>query len=387
VRPEPSAVARVPFVDLGAQYETLRADVRRAIDETLDRGDFVLGSAVTAFEEEFAAACGVSRALGVDSGLSALALALRAFDVGPGDEVVTAANSFIASALPISQLGAVPVLVDVDEATANLDVARLEAAITPRTKVILPVHLYGQPADMDGVMEVARRHGLKVVEDACQAHGARWRGRRVGSIGDAAAFSFYPAKNLGAYGDGGLVTTDDPDVAEHIGLLRNYGSREKYLHELLGANHRLDTLHAAVLRVKLRHLDAWNEARRRIAARYDELLGDAVITPVCRPEAEHVYHLYVIRHPDRDALRAFLDGRGITTGIHYPLPIHLQPAYRSLGHAPGAFPVTERLAGEILSLPMYPELDDEGVERVAEEVLRFVRGDGPVRRVERPGAL
>jgi dTDP-4-amino-4,6-dideoxygalactose transaminase len=378
--------ARVPFVDLGAQYATLRDDVRGAIDTVLERGDFVLGAAVDAFEEEFAASCGVAHAVGVDSGLSALELALRALGVGPGDEVVTAANSFIASALPISNLGAVPVLVDVDEATANLDVERLEAAVGPRTTAILPVHLYGQPADMDGVLEVARRHDLRVVEDACQAHGARWRGRRAGSLGDAAAFSFYPAKNLGAYGDGGIVTTGDPDLAERIRLLRNYGSREKYRHELLGANHRLDTLQAAVLRVKLRHLDVWNEARRRIAARYDELLAGEVVTPVRRPEAEHVYHLYVIRHPERDALRAHLEASGIATGIHYPLPIHLQPAYSGLGYARGDFPVTERLAHEILSLPMYPELDDEAVERVAEEVLRFVRTHRRAQEAERPGA-
>lgn len=364
--------AGVPFVDLRAQYASLRDEARAAIDAVLERGDFILGGAVESFERAFAAYCGVAHAVGLDSGLSALELALRALDVGPGDEVITAANSFIASALPISSVGATPVLVDVDERSYNLDVERVAAAITPRTRALMPVHLYGQPAEMDALLDLAARHGLAVIEDACQAHGARYRGRRAGSLGHVAAFSFYPAKNLGAYGDGGALVTNDPAVAERARLLRNYGSVRKYHHEVRGSNRRLDTLHAAVLSVKLPRLDAWNEGRRRAAARYDALLADAgVVVPPRSDGIDHVYHLYVVRCADRDGLQAHLGRAGVATGIHYPVPIHLQPAYRDLGYGPGDFPITERLAGEILSLPMYAELSAAQVERVAEAVAGF----------------
>jgi dTDP-4-amino-4,6-dideoxygalactose transaminase len=365
--------AGVPFVDLGAQYATLRDEARAAIDGVLERGDFILGRAVETFERSFAAYCDVEHAVGLDSGLSALELALRALDIGPGDEVITAANSFIASALPISTVGATPVLVDVDERSYNLDVALVETAITPRTRAIMPVHLYGQPADMDALLALAARHGLAVVEDACQAHGARYHGRRVGGLGHVAAFSFYPAKNLGAYGDGGALVTNDPAIAERARTFRNYGSSRKYHHEVRGSNRRLDTLHAAVLNVKLPRLDGWNEGRRRAAARYDALLADAnVVVPARTDGIDHVYHLYVVRTADREGLQAHLTREGISTGIHYPVPIHLQPAYRDLPHRAGDFPVSERLAGEILSLPMYAELSEAQVERVADAIVRYV---------------
>jgi len=364
----------VPFVDLAAQYATVRDSVRDAMDAVLERGDFILGGSVGEFEESFAQFTGTAHAVGVDSGLSAIELSLRAMGVGPGDEVITAANTFIASVLPVSYVGATPVLVDVDPRTYDLDLEQVEAAITPRTRAIMPVHLYGQPVDMDALMAIAERHGLDVIEDACQAHGARYRGRRAGSFGHAAAFSFYPAKNLGAYGDGGLVTTDDPEVADRIRLLRNYGSVTKYHHEVKGMNHRLDTLQAAVLHVKLARLDAWNAARRRHAAAYDAHLQDSGLElPAVRAGAEHVYHLYVVRSPERDALQAHLRDHGVATGIHYPVPVHLQPAYRDLGKGPGSFPVTEQLANEILSLPMYPELTEPQIAHVADAVRSFER--------------
>jgi len=369
--------SRVPLVDLKAQYRTIREEVRAAMDGVLERTDFILGGAVGEFEAAFAAYCGTRFAVGVDSGLSALELGLRALGIGPGDEVITAANSFIASVLPISYVGATPVLVDVDEVTYDLDPAQVEAAITPRTKAIMPVHLYGQMADMDAIMDIAERHGLKVIEDACQAHGATFRGRRAGSFGHVAAFSFYPAKNLGAYGDGGMLVTNDEAVYEHVRLLRNYGSRVKYHHEVAGMNRRLDTIQAAVLGAKLPHLDAWNAARRRLAALYDEALaGTSVRTPATAPGREHVFHLYVVRSRERDALRAHLDASGIDTGIHYPIPIHLQPAYGHLGYGPGDFPVTEALAREALSLPMYAELPEQAVRRVADAVRAFDAAQG-----------
>lgn len=314
----------------------------------------------------------------MDSGTSAIELALRALGIGPGDEVITPANTFIASVLAISYVGATPVLVDVEPGTANIDPRLLEQAITERTKAVLPVHLYGQPADLAAVQEICDRHGLELVEDACQAHGATYRGKRAGGFGRVAAFSFYPAKNLGAYGDGGMVVTDDPAVAEEMRLLRNYGSREKYYHEIRGYNRRLDTLHAAVLHAKLPHLDGWNEARRRHAASYASALASLPVElPAEHPDSGHVYHLYVIRAPDRDALRAHLTERGIATGVHYPLPVHLQRAYRDLGHREGDFPVTEALARQILSLPMFPELTEEAIGRVAEEIAAHTRGLDP----------
>jgi len=363
----------VAFVDLRAQYQSLAAEVKQAISVVLERGDFVLGREVSLFEEEFAAYCEAEYAVGVDSGTSALELALRAFDIGPGDEVITAANTFIATAFAVSYTGATPVLVDVDSQTYTIDVSLLESAITDRTRAIIPVHLYGHPADMDPIMEIAAKHGLVVIEDACQAHGARYKGKRVGSLGNAAAFSFYPAKNLGAYGDGGMVVTNDEQVAGSLRVLRNYGQREKYHHMVQGYNHRLDTLQAGVLRVKLKHLNAWNAARRQHAKLYRELLAHSpVVLPVEASCAEAVYHLYVIRVQDRDGLRVYLQDRGVATGIHYPIPIHLQPSYRALGYKKGSFPVTERCAEQILSLPMYAELTPASIEYVAEAIRTFV---------------
>ena len=368
----------VPFVDLRAQYAAIRDDVRQAMDGVLDNTNFILGQPVADFEQAFAAYCGCGHAVGVASGLDALKFSLRALNIGLGDEVITAANTFIATALSVSAVGAIPVLVDIDPATYNLDPARLKAAITKRTKAIMPVHLYGQPAAMDAICAVAREHGLRVIEDACQAHGARFQGRRAGSLGDVAAFSFYPGKNLGAYGDGGCVVTNDAALADRIRRLRNYGSRVKYYHDELGENSRLDTLQAAVLNVKLRHLDAWNGRRWAAAARYTaELRGLPDVTvPATAPGVEPVYHLYVIRHPRRDALGDDLKQRGIATLIHYPVPIHLQKAYRGMGWAAGDFPHTERASREILSLPMFAELTVEQVDGVIRAIADFARGSG-----------
>ena len=342
---KPLTSIHVPFVDLAAQYNEIQDEIDAAISGVLRSTDFILGAEVERFEEEFADYCDAAYAVGVDSGTSALELALRAYNIGHGDEVVTVANTFIATILAISCTGASPVLVDVDPHTYNLDVSLLEEAITPRTRAIVPVHLYGQPADMDRIMDVARRHGLVVVEDACQAHGALYKGKRVGSLGDAAAFSFYPAKNLGAYGDGGIIVTNDGDVAHSTKMLRNYGQDVKYHHVSQGYNHRLDTLQAAILRVKLRYLDEWNAARRRHAHLYDELLAHTdIVIPAVAGSVEHVYHLYVIRTDERDELAARLQERGVAVGIHYPIPVHLQPAYEHLGHEAGDFPISEQYA-------------------------------------------
>lgn len=370
--PNYQPVVQIPFVDLAAQYASIETEVNAAIANVLRRTDFILGQDVERFEEEFAAYCGVKFAVGVDSGLSALELLLRAYAIGPGDEVITAANTFIATALAISSVGATPVLVDIDPETYMMDIAQLEAAITPRTAAIMPVHLYGHVADMAPIMAIADRYGLIVLEDASQAHGARYHDARVGSLGHAAAFSLYPAKNLGAYGDAGIIVTNDARIVETVRLLRNYGSTKKYHHEVQGSNRRLDTLHAAILRVKLRQLDQWNLARWGHAQRYTELLTDQGV--ICPQEAAHtvpVYHLYVIRVADRDGLQAHLRAKGISTVIHYPVPIHLQPAYASLGYQQGAFPVTEKFAGEMLSLPLYAELPTDSVAYVAAAVKEF----------------
>lgn len=363
----------VPFVDLAAQNTSLATELNEAVIQALARTDFILGQDVANFEEEFAAFCEARYAIGVDTGTSALELALRAYGIGPGDEVITAANTFMASALAISYTGATPVLVDIDPVSYTLDPNLLEAAITPRTKAIMPVHLYGHPADMDAIVTVAARRGLVVIEDACQAHGARYKGRRVGSIGHAAAFSFYPAKNLGAAGDGGMVVTNDRQVQETIRMLRNYGQRVKYHHDIRGFNRRLDTLQASLLRVKLPYLDGWNAARRQHARRYAELLADTgLVAPTESAVVESVWHLYVVRSADRDALSNNLSARGVATGIHYPVPIHLQRAYADLGYKAGDFPIAERYAHEIVSLPMFAELSDAQISYVAECVHSFV---------------
>lgn len=362
----------IPFLDLKAQYRMIEHEVNPAIATVLQRADFVLGEEVTAFEAAFARYCDARYAVGVDSGYAALELMLRAVDIGPGAEVITAANTFVATALAITRCGAKPVLVDADPRTFTLDPTKLESAITPATRAILPVHLYGQPADMEPIWEIADRHNLLVFEDAAQAHGARYKGRVVGNLGHAAAFSFYPGKNLGAYGDGGAVVTNDALLADRVRLLRNLGQRVKYEHQIKGFNHRLDTLQAAVLQVKLPHLDRWNADRRRIAAAYSRgLAGLPVITPRTHPNIEHVYHLYVICVRERDALQQHLKHKGVATGLHYPTPIHLQPAYAELNGKIGDFPITEALATEILSLPIYAEMTDAMVDYVITAIAEF----------------
>ncbi|HML20710.1 MAG TPA: DegT/DnrJ/EryC1/StrS family aminotransferase [Aggregatilinea sp.] len=362
----------VPFVDLQALHRPIQEELNQAVLSIIQRGNFVLGHDVDHLEEEFAAYCGVNYGAGVGSGLAAIELALRALGVGVGDEVIVPTHTFTASAAAVTFAGATPVFVDADLDTLNIDVDKIEAAITPRTKAIVPVHLYGLPADMDAIMRIANKHNLVVVEDASQAHGATYNGKRVGSFGHAAAFSFYPTKNLGAAGDAGIVVTNDERVAETIKALRNCGQTEKNLHTMEPFNHRLDTLQAAFLRVKLPYLDQWNAARRRNAAIYSELLdGSGVVTPSDTPETQHVYHLYVVRTPQRDALAAHLKQNGIGTAIHYPLPVHLQPFYKARGHEEGQFPVAELIVSEILSLPMFPDMTREQIEYVADQIKAF----------------
>ena len=357
---------QIPFVDLKAQYKVLEPEINEALANVITNTAFILGPDVQAFESEFAAFCGVDECIGVGSGTAALELILRAYDIGPGDEVITVANTFIATAVAISGVGATPVLVDIDPQTYNIDVSLIEGAITDKTKAILPVHLYGQPADMDPILAIAKEHDLLVIEDACQSHGATYKGRTAGTMGDAAAFSFYPGKNLGAYGDAGGIVTNDAELAEKIRLLRNIGQSEKYHHDVIGFNHRIDTVQAAILRVKLQYLSDWNTARQKNAALYSELLSDApVVTPYKAEYAESVWHLYVIRTENREALQAKLSDRSIFTGIHYPIPIHLQPAYAHLGHKRGAFPITEKYADKIVSLPMFAELSEKQINYVA----------------------
>jgi dTDP-4-amino-4,6-dideoxygalactose transaminase len=364
---------QIDFVDLKAQYAAIGPEVDQAIHRVIASADFILGNEVDLFEQEFAAYCGVNHAVGVDSGMSALELALRVHDLGEGDEVITVSHTFSATAFAISATGARPVFVEVDDRTYNMNPDLIEAAITSRTKAILPVHLYGQPADIDEISRLARKHNLLLIEDACQAHGASYAGKRVGSFDDAAAFSFYPGKNLGAYGDGGMIVTNDAKVAEKLRILRNCGQKEKYKHVIVGFNRRLDNLQAAVLRVKLPHLDAWNEARRNAARLYNDFLKDdpRIVTPAEGENRTHVYHLYVIQHPNRDGLMANLREHGISAGLHYPTPVHLQPCYEFLNVPRGSLPITESLASRVISLPMYPELTREQIEFVCEQVKQF----------------
>ena len=373
-------IASVPLVDLKAQYEPLKLEIQAAWDEALGSMRLFLGPNVQAFEKNFAAYLGVTDAIGVSDGTTALHLALRACEIGPGDEVITVSHTFIATAEAILLAGARPVFVDIDPLTFTMDPSQIEAQITPRTRAILPVHLYGQCADMDAIMEIARRHGLVVIEDACQAHGADYKGRKAGSMGTLAAFSFYFSKNLGAYGEGGMVTTSDPDLARRVRMIRDHGSEKRYIHEMLGWNGRLDELQAAALRIKLPHLDGWNEQRRRAAASYNQALGSAnqehdlsLLTPLEANDRRHVYHLYVIRSLDREGLRSHLNEQAIGTGIHYPLPVHLQKPFMEFGSGQGSLPVTERIVNEILSLPIYPEISQEQIDRVVFEILRFYK--------------
>lgn len=364
----------IPLVDLRAQYRDIKPEIDAAVLRVIENTNFILGDEVLAFEEAFADYCQTRFAVGIASGTAALHLVLRACGIGPGDEVITSPFTFIATAEAISQAGGRPVFVDIDPTTYNIDPARIEPAMTPRTKAIMPVHLYGQPAEMDPIMEIARRHGLRVIEDAAQAHGAEYREQRAGSIGDAGCFSFYPSKNLGACGDAGMVVTNDPELAERVRLLRNHGRQEKYIHLMEGYGERLDALQAAILAVKLKHLEAWIEQRRAHARLYDQLLAEVGIAiPQVADGVWHVYHLYVIRVVERERVRLALKERGIATGVHYPLPLHLQPAYAHLGCHRGDFPVAERAAEEVLSLPMYPELTPDQQEYVAESMARFYR--------------
>jgi dTDP-4-amino-4,6-dideoxygalactose transaminase len=366
-------MTKVPFLDLHTQYETIRDEVASAIQQVLDSSAFVGGPFVERFEDEFAGFCGCRYAVGVSSGTSALWMTLLSLGVGPGDEVITVPNTFIATAEAISMCGARPVFVDVEEQSYTMNTALLEKAVTSKTKAIIPVHLFGQPADMDKIIEFAERHKLPVIEDACQAHGSLYKGRPVGSIGIAGCFSFYPGKNLGAYGEAGSVVTSDSGLAEKIRMLRDHGQTRKYYHAMIGWNGRMDGIQGAVLSVKLKYLSGWNDARRGHAALYDSLLAGlkGITLPREMDYARHVYHIYAVRTKNRAALESFLAGKGIACLIHYPLPIHLQDAYRSFGLESGNFPIAEKYAGELLSLPMYPELAESQIEHVAREIRNF----------------
>ena len=362
----------VPLVDLAAQYQSIKPDIDGAIQRILDNTSFILGDEVRAFESAFAGYVGAAGAVGVSSGTAAIELSLRALGIGEGDEVITSAHTFIASAEAITNAGARPVFADIDPGTYNIDPDCVEALITERTRAILPVHLYGQPADLTALMEIAERRGLWLIEDAAQAHGAEVDGRKCGSIGHLACFSFYPGKNLGAYGDAGAVTSNDPQLLDRIRRLRDHGRTTKYEHVEIGFAERIDALQAAILGAKLPHLEAWTEARRHHAERYDELLSGAdVVIPAVHEDMRHVYHLYVVRSERRDSLLEHLKSAGVMAGVHYPIPLHRQPAYVALGYGPVSLPHTERAAAQVLSLPIYPELPDNALRYVAETVRAF----------------
>jgi dTDP-4-amino-4,6-dideoxygalactose transaminase len=360
----------IRFVDLAAQHQEIRDELDAAIGQVIDSGQFVLGPQVEAFEGEFAQYCGVAYGVGTNSGTSALHLALLAADVGPGDEVITVSLTFWATVAAVLYTGATPVLVDVDPTTCNIDPAAFERAITARTKAVMPVHLYGRCADMDAITEVARKHGLVIIEDAAQAAGATYKGRPAGSLGDMACFSFYPAKNIGAIGEGGMVVTDNATYAERIRVMRDHGSRQKYTHEVLGYNYRLEAIQGAALRVKLKRLNAWNEARRVLAADYRRLIEGVALLPTASDAGEN-NHIFPVLSPGRDALRRYLSDQGVETGIHYPIPVHQQPAYSSLVARRQSLPHTERICKQVLSLPMHPHLRREDVVSVAERIRVF----------------
>jgi dTDP-4-amino-4,6-dideoxygalactose transaminase len=364
----------IPLVDLRTQYESIRSEIDNAISEVVESCQFILGPKVEAFEADFAAYCQSRFAFGLNSGTSAIHLAMLAAGVGPGDEVITVGYTFVATVAGILYTGASPVFVDIDPLTCNIDVSKIEAAITPRTKVIMPVHLYGTCADMDPILDLARRHNLIVIEDAAQAHGAEYKGRRAGSMGDLACFSFYPGKNLGAYGEGGAVVTNDERYVDPIKQLRDQGQSAKYLHERVGYNYRMEAIQGAVLGVKLKHLDAWNAARRRHAEVYSRELADSGVRLLEEPAGcKSVYHVFPLFTEQREELREHLHAAGISTGIHYPIPVHMQPGFRNLGYTEGDLPETERVCREVLSLPMYPELASETVVQIAESVRQFSR--------------
>ena len=360
----------IPYADLRRQYRAIKPEIDAAVLRVLDSTQFILGDEVASFEREFAAYCRAADAIGLNSGTSALHLALLAAGIGPGDEVITVPFTFVATAAAIEYARATPVFVDIDPETYTMAPAAIERAITPRTKALIPVHLYGHPADMDPILDIARRHNLIVIEDAAQAHGAEYKGRRCGSMGLMAAFSFDPGKNLGAYGEGGAVVTSDPVLAKRIRVMRSWGEERRYEHNVRGFNYRMDGIQGAILRVKLRHLEAWTEVRRARASDYARAFaGSGIATPLERPACRHVYHVYAVRLAHRDATRGALQVADIQTGVHYPIPIHLQPAYADLGYARGDFPVSEEAASQVLSLPMFPEMTTEQAQEVAAAVL------------------
>jgi dTDP-4-amino-4,6-dideoxygalactose transaminase len=364
----------IPFLDLKAQYQSIKKEIETAVLRTLESTQFVLGEEVAAFEREYASYCGAAHGVAVNTGTSALHLSLLSAGIGPGDEVITVPFTFVATVAAIRYTGATPVFVDIDPASFTMAVDQVEAAITPRTKAILPVHLYGQMADMDPIMDIARRHNLVVIEDACQAHGAEYKGRRSGGIGTMGCFSFYPGKNLGAYGEGGIVVTNSEADAKRIRMLRDWGQEQRYHHVLKGFNYRMEGIQGAILRVKLRYLEAWTEQRREHGKQYNALLREAPVeAPIELPGRRHVYHVYAVRTTNRAELQKSLQADGIQTGLHYPIPVHLQPAHADLGFKAGDFPESERAANEVLSLPMFPELTQSLVETVASAVCQEVR--------------
>jgi len=363
---------QIPLVDLKAQYLSIKEEIDEAIQRVLNKCNFIMGDEVKIFEEELASFCSAKYAVGVSSGTDALLLALKAINIQPGDEVITVPNTFIATTEAITMAGGKIKFVDIDEETFNIDTNKIESAITNKTRAILPVHLYGQPANMDPIIDLSKKYNLKVIEDAAQAHGAEYNNKRVGALGDIGIFSFYPGKNLGAYGDAGAVVTNDPNISHKIAMLRNHGRTKKYEHEYEGYNCRLDTLQAAILRVKLKYINSWNEARRNHAYSYRRLLQNTdIILPTEQKVSKHIYHIFAVKTADRDNLLNKLKNEGIGAGIHYPIPLHLQPAYRYLGYKSGDFSTTEKCAREIISLPMYPELDEVKIKKVAEAVSKF----------------
>lgn len=364
-----SVPVSVPYLDLKAQYRSIKSEIDAAVSRVLESSQFVLGNEVAAFEEEFAKYCSAAECVALNSGTSALHLALLAAGVGSGDEVITVPFTFVASVAAILYTGAWPVLIDIDPHSFNINPAAIEAAITPQTKAVMPVHLYGQIADMDPILDIARRHGLIVIEDAAQAHGAKYKNRPAGTLGDIGCFSFYPTKNLGAYGEGGAITTNNQDYAKKIRMLRDWGQDSKYHHVLRGFNHRMEGLQGAILRVKLRHLEQWTKARRVTAATYNQKLSDCGLElPREMPWAQHVYHVYSLRTPERDSFRAALQTEGIQTAIHYAIPVHLQPAYAELGYRKGSLPASEAAANEVVALPIYPELTQSQIDLVCQAV-------------------
>ncbi|SFI65678.1 DegT/DnrJ/EryC1/StrS family aminotransferase [Thermoflavimicrobium dichotomicum] len=366
---------QIPLIDLQAQYQTIREEVRQAIDQVLDQGRYILGPEVKALEEEIADFCGVKYAVGVANGTDALLLALDAYGIGPGDEVITTPFTFFATAEVISQLGATPVFVDIDPKTYNIDVMQIREKITSKTKAIIPVHIFGQPANMDEIVAIAKEHDLFVLEDAAQAIGAEYKGRKIGAWGNAATFSFFPTKNLGGYGDGGMVVTNDEELAKKIRILRVHGSNPKYYHSMIGYNSRLDELQAAILRVKLRYLEQWNDARRQKAALYNELLKDTpVVTPYHAENRKHIYHLYIIQAEERDDLMKYLKDKGISTGVYYPVPLHRQEVYKHLGYPEGSLPNAEYMANRTFALPLYAELEDETIQYIADTIKSYYQG-------------